>query len=76
MEIAGVGCPGELGWTVLSEPDGQRGVVWGKVVDGWEPVSVENITVHRVIDWMWIHLVIRLLPVNWFRSENGEMQKL
>ena len=53
-----MGCPGELGWTVLSEPDGWGVVVLGCVCQGmgWEPVSVGNITVHRVIDWMWIHL--------------------
>ena len=34
--MAAVGCPGELGWTVLSEPDVQGGGgFWGVCVRGW-----------------------------------------
>ena len=68
-----MGCPGELGWTVLSEPDVQRGgVVLGCVCQGmgWEPVSMGDITLHRVIARESV-----LIRQNWFRSENGENAK-
>ena len=32
--MAAVGCPGELGWTVLSEPDVQGGGGFGVCVSG------------------------------------------